>query len=137
MSEEPIAASTFDDLQHGAEVGQRSSTDYSGSQDGLASRTNSEASKRMRMTCWSTGLLLLTGGWLAVAPVRAEMPGHPATWKFDVVHLHSGRSIPGLLLKENPAGVVLKPIYYNPGQPFRIPAEGNSYLRNEIARIDR
>jgi hypothetical protein len=76
--------------------------------------------------------------WLACAfAAGADMPGQRTNWDFDVVHLLSGRSVHGLLVEENAARVVLKPIYWEPGKPLWLPAERNTYARKDIVSMDR
>src|ERR1700736_5564733 len=86
------------------------------------------------MCMW--GLLALASACGTAAPLFAESPKHPRNLKFDVVHLKSGRTPQGMLIKEPPKKVTLQLIYLNPGEPIRIEDTG-SYPRTKIDRIDR
>jgi Protein of unknown function (DUF1570) len=86
----------------------------------------------------SLWLLPSAGVWLTWAVAAgADLPGPRTSWNFDVVHLVSGRNVHGLLVEENAAAVVLKPIYWEPGKPLWMPAERNVYARSDIVSIDR
>lgn len=86
---------------------------------------------------------LLLGAWCALAGagalipsrgLRADLPSHPHGWKFDVVHLSTGRVFQGLLLKETVGTVKFQCIWQNPGERTKL-GPVTTFLRREILRF--
>jgi Protein of unknown function (DUF1570) len=57
-------------------------------------------------------------------------------WKFDVIHLKTGRVFRGLILEETPAGVRFQDVRQRAGKPTSL-LDTSTYARAEIAHIDR
>jgi hypothetical protein len=72
---------------------------------------------------------------LPVEPVLAA-PGTPSSeWKFEVLHLKTGRTVQGLVLKETDDAIEFQDVRQSPGQLTR--TFYTKFARDEVARIDR
>src|SRR5712692_8038100 len=80
-------------------------------------------------------LTVMTGLTLCLT-VPADPPGHANGWKFDVVHLNSGKTLQGLLVQETVATVRLQCIKQNRGERTKI-GPVTRIGRHEIQRIDK
>src|SRR5438552_17572107 len=67
-------------------------------------------------------------------PLAADVPRQPRGWKFDLVHLQTGRVFQGLILRQTPATVRFQCIWQNPGERTKLGPE-TTFTRYEILRI--
>jgi Protein of unknown function (DUF1570) len=78
-------------------------------------------------------LLIMALGALTLA----QPPTSTESWKFDVIHLKSGRRVQGLLLKETSRELIFQPVIQEPGKPTRPAPFQTSYELSNIDHIDR
>jgi len=85
---------------------------------------------------------LLPGiGWILAAAaglslshgLSADLPSPAHGWKFDIIHLHTGRVFQGLVLKETPGTVQFRCIWQNPGERTKL-GPVTTFARHEILR---
>ncbi len=94
----------------------------------------------MKTTGMRGRILLCTSWALALAGIPilsrglpADLPSQPIGWKFDVVHLHTGRVFQGLVLKETAGTVTFRCIWQNPGERTKL-GPVTTFARHEMLR---
>jgi hypothetical protein len=85
----------------------------------------------LHCTWWA---LAMAGSLTLSRGVSGDVPSQPHGWKFDMVHLHTGRIFQGLVLKETPAVVRFQCIRQNPGERTKL-GPVTTFARYEILRI--
>jgi hypothetical protein len=68
--------------------------------------------------------------------VSADIANQPHGWKFDVVHLHTGKIFRGLVLEETTGTVKFQCIWQEPGEPTRL-GPVTRFAAYEIHHLDR
>lgn len=88
------------------------------------------------------GWLVRSVGWAAAMMavlsfshgLSADLPSPQHHWKFDIVHLHTGRVFQGLVLKETAGTVTFQCIWQNPGERTKL-GPVTTFARQEILRL--
>ncbi len=77
--------------------------------------------------------------WLALAPAvivyAAEQPAAAPEWKFDVLHLKSGTTVRGMLVKETATQFVFQDVRRKPGRATVV--FFTQFAKNDVSEIDR
>jgi hypothetical protein len=96
-------------------------------------RKSSIPGRGLQCACWALAVL---GALTLARGLTADVPSPPPGWRFDVVHLHTGRSFKGLVLKETPGSVRFQCIRQRSGEKTKL-GPVTIFARYEILRMDR
>lgn len=86
----------------------------------------------VRHACW---ILSVAATLILARGMPAEIPSPPHGWKFDVVHLRTGKTFQGLVLKNTPGIVLFQCIWQPPGEPTKL-GPVTTFAQYEVLRID-
>jgi hypothetical protein len=86
----------------------------------------------LRTPAWTLGIALTVAAFLVAGPGDAPPGGDD--WKYDTVHLKSGRSKPGLVLERTDDRILLRKVVRKPGAPTLLFTE--SFKTADVDHLD-